>query len=203
MNRLRITLALTVLLALPLAFVACGESDPDPTTVLDRALSRSNLAGFAINEDGRDGGIVSVQALGYEDRVLDQRQVAAGPRVMSELRAALGSGSGLRRLVDDLEYEGEAPVEEAATDHISGQLEVAGLARALKEAGGDEVGSLAGLDGSADLEKTLTSAEFDLYAGQDDGVIRRLDLTLALDDPDNALPPTRIRFSLMPAPSQP
>lgn len=200
---MRIALVLTMLVALPLALGACGNDDPDPTTVLDRALSRSNLAQFAAGQGEagqgeREAGMVAVQALGHQDRVLDERRVAAGPRVMSELTQALGSGSGLRKLVDNLAYDGVTTTGGTATDHISGQLDVAGMARALKDAGGDEVGSLAGIDGPPDLEKSLHSADFDLFAGQEDGVIRRLDLTLALDDPDNALPPTRIRFSLTP-----
>ena len=198
LERLRIPLAVSILLALLLAASGCGESDPDPDTVLDRALTRQNLSDFGVGPDGPVSGVVSVQALGYEDRVLNQRQVEAEPAVMSGIRDALGSGTGLRGLVDNLEYVGSTEVSGDETEHVSGDLDVSGLASALEDAGGGGVGALAGVEAGTDLEETLSSADFDLYAGTGDGVIRRLDLTLALDDPGNALPPTRIRFSLTP-----
>jgi hypothetical protein len=198
LERLRIPLASTVLLALLLAFGGCGGSEPDPEQVLDRALTLENLAEFGRGQDGPAGGVVEVEALGYEDRVLQEQSVKADPSVITQIRDALGSDSGLRGLLGDLEYDGEADLSGTETDHVSGELEVAGLARALDDAGGSGIGRLAGVDKGIDLEKTLTSAEFDLYAGQNDSVIRRVDLTLAIDDPDNALPPTRIRFSLTP-----
>jgi hypothetical protein len=198
LERLRIPVASIVLLALVLALAGCGGKDPDPEQVLDRALTRENLAEFGRDPSGPAGGVVEVQALGYEDRVLQEQRVEANPSVMTRIRDALGSDSGLRGLLDDLEYEGEADLSGTGTDHVSGQLEVAGLARALDDAGGGGVSQLAGVDRDIDLEKSLVSAGFDLYAGQEDSVIRRLDLTLAIDDPGNALPPTRIRFSLTP-----
>lgn len=198
LERLRFPLAATILLAFALAVGGCGSSDPDPSTIIDRALTRENLSGFGNGPDGPVAGIVAVQALGYEDKVLEQREVKADPRVMSEIRQALGDDNGLRGIVDEPEYDGHAEVNGVDTNHVSGELDVNGLARALNDAGAGGVGQLAGVGGDLDLEKSLSSADFDLYAGTDDGVIRKLDLTLALDDPDNALPPTRIRFSLTP-----
>ena len=201
LERTRIPLVLVLVLAFSLVMQACGSSDPDPATILDRALTREHLSSFGNGSGGPTGGIVSVEALGYEDRVLDERKVAADPQVMSDIRSALGSDSGLRGLVGDLRYDGTEEVSGFGTDHISGELDVAGLARALEAAGGGEVGQIAGVKTGSSLEDSLVSADFDLYAGQQDGDIRRLDLTLALDDPDNALPPARIRFSLTPRPS--
>lgn len=198
MKRLPTFLVLALLLALPVAIAACGNEDPDPATVLDRALTPEHLSGFGDGSGGAAGGVVAVQALGYEDRVLNERRVAASPAVMSQIREALGADNGLRALVGGLEYEGNETVDGAGTNHISGDLDVAGLARALKDAGGGGVGKVAGAAGPADLEDSLTAADFDLFADSETGSIRRLDLTLALDDPDNALPPTRIRFSLTP-----
>jgi hypothetical protein len=194
LERLRFSFALALLLALPVAFAACGNSDPDPATVLDRALTPAHLSGFG----GGSGGVVAVQALGYEDRVLDQRKVEASPAVMGQIRDALGADNGLRTLVQDLRYEGNQTLGGVETDHISGDLDVTGLAKALKQAGGGEVGRVAGVAAGTDLEDSLSEAEFDLFADADSAAIRRLDLTLALDDPSNALPPTRIRFSLTP-----
>jgi hypothetical protein len=194
LERLRFSLALALLLALPVAFAACGNSDPDPATVLDRALTPEHLSGFGSGS----GGVVAVQALGYEDRVLDERKVEASPAVMGQIRDALGADNGLRTLVGDLHYEGTETVGGVETDHISGDLDVTGLAKALKQAGGGEVGKIAGVAAGTDLEDSLSAADFDLFADAESGATRRLDLTLSLDDPDNALPPTRIRFSLTP-----
>ncbi|MCB0862588.1 MAG: hypothetical protein KDB66_05165 [Solirubrobacterales bacterium] len=201
MERLRFPLLAMLLLAIPVALPGCGGNDPDPATVLDRALTRENLSAFGNGPEGPAGGVVKVQALGYEDRVLDEREVAARASVMSDIREALGADSGLRGLVDDLQYDGTEAVAGVATSHVSGDLDVAGLAKALDQAGGGDVGAIAGVDTGKNLEDSLVAADFDLYAGEEDGTIRRLDLTLALDDPDNALPPTRIRFSLTPNPS--
>ena len=198
LERLRIPLLVTILLASLLAFAGCGSSDPDPSTVLDRALTRENLATFGNGPGGPVGGVVKVQALGYEDRVLDERRVGASASVLSDIREALGSDAGLRGLADDIEYDGTEEVAGVETDHISGSLEVAGLAKALDDAGGKEVTKIAGVESGKGLEDSLAAADFDLYAGEEDGTIRRLDLTLALDDPGNALPATRIRFSLTP-----
>ena len=185
------------MLALPVAFAACGSSEPDPSTVLDRALTPEHLAGFGSGPNGSGGGVVRVEALGFEDRILEERKVDASPGVMSRIRDALGADNGLRILVDEIRYEGEVTVDGLETERISGQLDVPGLARALKESGAGDVGQVAGVAGK-DLENSLSSADFDLYADRDTGSLQRLDLTLALDDPDNALPPTRIRFSLTP-----
>lgn len=200
LERPRFPLFVALAIALFAGVAGCGDSEPDASGVLDRALTRGKLAGFGASPDGSSrGGVVAVQALGYEDGILDERRVGAPPAVMDEIRAALGADSGLRGLAGDLAYEGTTTVDGVDTDHISGSLEVAGLAAALEEAGADEVGSLAGVERGRALGETLAGARFDLYAGREDGVIRRLDLTLSLDDPDNALPPTRIRFSLTPA----
>lgn len=201
LKRLRIPLVLGMLVSLVIVVAGCGSEDPDPGDVLDRALTRQNLSGFGNGPEGPTAGVVSVQALGFEDRILDERRVAADPQVMSEIRQALGADSGLRGMVEDLEFEGTEELAGAETSHISGSIEVAGLADALERAGGSEVGSLAGVDREAALEDSLVAADFDLFAGAEDGTIRRLDLTLAFDDPDNALPPTRIRFSLTPVSS--
>lgn len=202
LDRLRNPIALAVLLALAPFLVACGSSDPDPADVLDRALTRENLSDFGNGPEGPVGGVVTVQALGFEDRILDERRVGASAAVMSQIREALGADSGLRGMVEGLEYEGTDAVDGLPVSHVSGDLDVAGLASALEDAGGADVKALAGVDSGGSLEDSLTDASFDLYAGEDDGTVRRLDLTLAFDNPDNALPPTRIRFSLTSVPSR-
>lgn len=203
LDRPRNPIALAVLLLLLPFLAACGSSDPDPADVLDRALTRENLSAFGNGPDGPVGGVVAVQALGFEDRVLEERKVGASVAVMSQIREALGADSGLRGMVDGLTYEGSQEVEGYPTSHVSGKLDVEGLARSLENAGGADLGALAGVDARNDLQDTLADARFDLYADEEAGTVRRLDLTLAFDDPDNALPPTRIRFSLTSVPSPP
>ncbi len=204
LKRLRITFAMTMLLAVALSLAGCGDDAPDPGDVLDRALTRENLSSFGNGPDGPAGGVVAVQALGAEDRVLEEREVPASPAVMTDIRDALGADNGLRGMVRNLEYEGTEQVISVETSHVSGGLEVEDLAQALEDAAGDEVSGLAGIENDTGLENSLTAATFDLYSGKEDGTIRRLDLTLAFDDPGNALPATRIRFSLTPeSPNQP
>lgn len=184
-----------------MAAVGCGESEPDPEPILDRALRQENLYAFGQVQGSPAENGVAVQSLGHEDAVLDQKLVAAGSEVMTAIRSALGSEEGLRDLIAGLEYEGTDVVKGTVVDHVSGDLDVEGMAQALTKAGGGEVASLAGQAGARSLKQSLVATDFDLYAGQDDGVIRQLDLTIAIDDPDNALPPTRIRFSLAPGPN--
>lgn len=194
---------LSTLLLLPLlAWAGCGESDPDPGTILDRALTRENLAGFGNGPEGPAGGTVTVQALGYEDRVLEETRVRASPAVMSEIRGALGADSGLRAMVENLEYEGNEGEDGIEVHRISGELDPDGLANALEQAGGvEELAGFGPAGATADAEGSLAEASFSLEAGGADGVIKSLDLILAIDDPGNALPPTRVRFTLKPDPS--
>ncbi len=167
----------------------CGAEDPDPEPVLERTLAPKRLAS-AIPEAS-----VKVQSLGYEDRVLEERGLEVPATALKQLRAALSDSSqGFRDLVLGLEYDGTTEIEGVETDHLSGRLDTDALAAAVGK-DGTGVAERFALPGS-DLERSLVEAEFDLYSGTGDSVLRRLDLTLSLDDPDNALPPTRIRFSL-------
>ena len=190
---------MTILLGLLLVVAGCGNDEPDPGQVLDRALTRENLSGFADGPDGPRGGVVTVTALGFGDAVLEERRLKAGPSDLTAIREALGSSdSGLRSLVEGLSLEADEQIDGITANHVSGDLATGELADALTDAGAGDVGSLAGVRQQRGLDETLADADFDLYVGEEDGVIRRLDLTLSLDDPDNALPATRIRFSLTP-----
>ncbi len=189
MNRAILTLAIFLLVPAGAFIAGCGAESPDPDTVLERSLAPERLA-TAFPEAG-----VTVQSLGYEDRVLEERRLAVPDHVLREIRAALAdSNEGFRDLADGLEYVGTAEIGGEETDHISGELDTVALADALDGSSAASPDAI-GLPGS-DLDQTLVGAGFDLYSGTADDVLRRLDLTLSLDDPDNALPPTRIRFSL-------
>lgn len=141
------------------------------------------------------GATVRVQSLGYEDRPLEERVLDVPEPVLRQLRVALGdSRRGFRDLAEDLRYEGESGSGDRAVDHISGTLDTGVLVRAAARAGA--TGTIRPGLSAESLENGLTRVGFDLYGDRASGALDRLDLTLTLDDPDNASPPTRIRFSL-------
>lgn len=201
LNRVSLYLAVFLLLSTGAALAACGQEDPSPESILSRTLTPAGLAAGKL-----DGAVVRVQSLGYEDRVLKERTVAVPDPVLAGLRRGLADGGeGFRRLIRDLRYRGKSEVAGWETDHLSGRLDLDGLKGALGQedvsgilggagvTGGD--GTDPAVPGPAGVE-SLVGADFDLYSGVTDSAMRQLDLTLALGDTDNALPPVRIRFIL-------
>ena len=174
----------------------CGEdSEPaDPYEVLNRAFAE-DATGAAAE--------VEVASLGLDDQALKTRTLSLDSGTYLSIREAIASPqAGLEAVVTDIETEGTEEVDGVETDHVSGQLDVGALIGALVAAleggaGVDENGDpLPGLADLENLRETLVEGDFDLFAAIDDGAFERLDMTLSLDDRDNALPPTRIRFSL-------
>jgi hypothetical protein len=181
--------------------VGCGSDDsPDPESVVESTLGPGS--------PGADGGgtaRITVESLGFEDSVLDSRTVPVPADAYAAIRRALADRgrAGLASLFRDLSSEGSAEVEGVESDHVSGSIDVGQLVRRLSRfdrsgAGADAAaaGAVPALDDLERLEQTVTEAGFDLFSSTGDHRLVRLDLTLAIDDPDNALPPTRIRFSL-------
>ena len=197
----RVTLCLLLLL-LPVVgsgATGCGgEDSPDPETVIRSTLNPANL------DQGSDATAqITVESLGFEDRVLDSRTLPVPADAYAAIGRALADrgDAGLSSLFRDLSSEGTAEVSGAETDHVSGTIDVDRLVRRLSRfnRSGADAGGVGRVPGPGELERlgeTLTAAGFDLYSAVDDRRLERLDLTLAIDDPDNALPPTRIRFSL-------
>ena len=70
------------------------------------------------------------------------------------------------------------------------------LESASEQVGDAAAAALPGVGELAELREKLVGADFDLYAQSGDGTFEQLDLTLSIDDRENASPPTRIRFSL-------
>lgn len=175
-----------------------GENRPDPESVIRETFAPGNLS-----PDPANGMQVTVESLGFEDRVLDSRTLTVPDDAYAAIRRALAdrADGGLTSLFRDLASEGTAEVDGVESDHVSGKIDVEALIaelRNLDQSAADSA-TAGGIPGLADLdrlEKSLTSAEFDLYSGTGGHRLEQLDLTLAIDDPDNALPPTRIRFSL-------
>lgn len=179
----------------------CGGDDrpaKDPYEVLNGAFETPAPVG-----DEQPGGEVVVASLGYQDSILRRRVLTVDPPTYASITEAIASPQrGLEDVVADIEYEGTEEIDGVETDHVSGRLDIEKLISSLEKAisagaaGEDEGEALPGLGNLSRLEETLVDGRFDLYADRDGGAFERLDMTLSLDDRDNALPPSRIRFSL-------
>lgn len=200
MKRLTLSLLAFSLILVGVAASGCGEdaAPPDPNEVLNRAFDDVE-AGTAPETAAE----VDVVSLGYEDQPLRTRKLTVNEATYSSIRQAIASPErGLRSVVTGIESEGTAEIDGTESDHVTGRLDIDRLITALTKAsekggGLDKGGSeLPGLGDLERLRETLVEGRFDFYAATDSGAFERLDLTLSLDDRENALPPTRIRFSL-------
>jgi hypothetical protein len=183
-----------------LSVVGCGGgSEPDPREVLDTALARQALLAPPVGP-----AEVEVASLGFEDAVLERQVLridAVTNRTIREaLAGAVGGDRGLAGLLRDLTYAGEGEVDGVEVERVTGSIDVEGLietVRPLASSTGDPgSGQVPGLGDLEQLSESLVAAGFELSAAGNDGTMERFDLILALDDPGNALPPSRIRFSL-------
>ncbi len=189
-----------------LALSGCGAgSDPDPQQVLDTALSRESLLSPPVGD-----AEVVVSSLGFEEAVLDSRLLEVDRDTHEEIRETLagsatdasdeGGEAGLAALIDDLSAEDSGELDGVAVDRVSGSIDVDGLVDRIRplteQPGAADSESIPGVGELDLLENTLVAADFELFAAEDDGTLERFDLILSLDDPGNALPPSRIRFSL-------
>lgn len=209
---------LAVAILLPLS--GCGgEPEADPQQVLDTALNRESLLALPVAP-----AEVEVASLGFNDAVLDSRRLAISAGTNRTIREALagsagegvGAGEGtdegaggdaeqgLAGLIDGLATGEAAELDGEQVDSVTGSIDVDGLiesVRPLAEEPGDEGSAeIPGVGELDRLQQTLVAAEFELFAAGDDGSLERFDLILSFDVPDNALPPSRIRFSLTDAP---
>jgi hypothetical protein len=184
-------------LALGLSGCAGGDR-PDPETLLDQAFSRSSLLAGGVGPT-----TVEVASLGFRDRVLEAREVAVAASTHRELLEALASSAssdgaaiGLVSLASDLETGERGEVNGVEAWPVSGTIETGDLLEALREADGAGLGQDLGVGGRDSLERTLRGVGFEAWISTDTEALERLDLTVELDDPGNALPPSRIRFRL-------
>jgi hypothetical protein len=186
-----------------LSLAGCGDSTKsDPQQVLDDALSRESLLAPPVGP-----AEVEVASLGFEDAVLD-RQILSIDREtnVAVLEALAGSNEGeedlgLATVIEDLSAEEPIELDGSEVERVSGSIDVEGLInqiRPLSEGrdGADGPNDIPGVGRLNRLEQSLVAADFELFARKGDGALQRFDLILALDDPVNALPPSRIRFSL-------
>jgi len=100
-------------------------------------------------------------------------------------------------LLTNLKDEGDADVEGASTQHISGDLDVGKVVDSLKSAlsNASTLGAFGGIDTSQlpsasqldQVRKAVKSAHFDLYSGKDDHILRRLTISIAVQQGANKL----------------
>lgn len=180
-----------------------GDDGPAPREVVRTALDRDSLLRPPIGPTE-----VEVSSLGFNDAVLERQTVAIDARTHRDVLEALAGAPGDRRspglvgLSRGLEFGGTDPEGAIAgtperLEAVTGRIEARDLTRALQRpgAGVARVGGVGGVD------RNLVRADFTLYTAGPKYDFRGLDLVLVQDDPDNALPPTRIRFRLA-APGQ-
>ncbi len=205
MKPIRSSLALLFVAAVLLPGAACGgDPDSDAERVLETALGRESLLAPPV---GR--AEVEVSSLGFEDAVLESRLLEVDRDTNAEIREALagsadpgvdGGDPGLAALIDDLSLEDSQELDGVEVDRVSGSLDVEGLIERIRpiaeQPGAGESEQIPGVGELDRLGQTLVAAEFELLASADDGSLERFDLILSLDDAGNALPPSRVRFSL-------
>jgi hypothetical protein len=153
---------------------------------------------------------VEVASLGFGDAVLDRQILRIDRETNVAVLEALAvstegeEDAGLATVIGRLSAEDPTELGGVDVERVSGAIDVDGLIdqiRPLAESqdgveGSDEIPGVGELD---QLEQSLVSANFEVFADAGDGSLERFDLILALDDPGNSLPPSRIRFSLTPA----
>lgn len=174
-----------------------GEEFPDPRGLVDRAFAREALL------DGPVGpASVEVANLGFGDRILEARIVPVDApthreilRLLSSDSSGEGAATGLVSLAGGLETGEGGEVGGVEAYPVSGMIETGDLVDAVEGAGAD-VGEDLGVEDVKSLRQGLESVEFTAWVSKDEEKLERLDLVLALDDPGNSLPPSRIRFRL-------
>lgn len=191
----------TVILAVAAIVVAgCGDEPPsaNPQQVIETAFPNGAPAAQATRS-----AKVEVASIGFEDRVLDSRTLDVNPKTYAEVRKAItgagGRGGGLFGLAENIETVGTEDLDGTEVDHVTGDFDVKQLVGQLESASrraGAAAVSLPGVGQLTELRDKLVGAKFDLYAQSGDGTFDQLDLTLSIDDRENASPPTRLRFTL-------
>ncbi|MGK2931650.1 MAG: hypothetical protein ACSLFD_02540 [Solirubrobacterales bacterium] len=183
------------------AFVAAGcgddEAPADPGQVIESSFPDD--AGKSTTASAT----VAVASLGFEDSVLETRTLTVDPGTYAEVKEAIGGtggeSEGLFGLAGNVESVGTEDLDGTEVDHVTGEFDVVKLVDEL-EAASQQVGaaaaSLPGVGELDELRDKLVGAQFDLYAQSETGELQQFDLTLSVDDRENASPPTRIRFSL-------
>jgi hypothetical protein len=157
--------------------VDAGEASQN----VDAGLTLAEGAGYV----AVDGTAYEVDEATYSSFSDAYRQSFEAQRDEGEDGSAVLSQLGVdpSQWLSDVTNEGTVDIEGTETVHISGSADVAQIvadARRLAEAGGQAAGLPPGE--LENLQESVRDATVDVYTGADDNILRRLDLTLELDD---------------------
>lgn len=185
-------------------FESQGATKP-PKLDLNLKFDAKNQSGKSTSFDGGlistgDSAFVNYKGTDYQvDQTLfDQykQKLAQSGSKQSQSKQSVGALlkqlgiSSPQDLLTNLKDEGDADVEGASTQHISGDLDVGKLIDSVKSAlsNASTLGSLGGLDTSKlpsasqldQVKNAVKSAHFDLYSGKNDHILRRLTISIAV-----------------------
>jgi hypothetical protein len=140
--------------------------------------------GAFVAADGTDYEVDEATFMGFQDLYA---QSAKSQEAESEEGAALFSQLGIdpATWLTDVSNEGTEEVGGAETVHISGSADIGRIVEDTQGLAANAPGG-AGELGSGQikqLEEGVKSATVDVYTGEDDQILRRLDLALELEDP--------------------
>ena len=192
-------------------FESQGSTKP-PKLDLNLKYDTKSQSGKSSSFDGGlistgDSAFVNYKGTDYEvDQTLfDQykQQLAQSGSKQGQSKQSAGALlkqlgiSSPQDLLTNLKDEGDADVEGASTQHISGDLDVGKVVDSLKSAlsNASTLGSLGGIDTSKlpsasqldQVKNAVKSAHFDLYSGKDDHILRRLTVSIAVQQGANKL----------------
>jgi hypothetical protein len=143
-----------------------------------------------------DSGFVSYQGQAYQ---LDAQTFGVVQDIFASASQQQGEQqqSGLpqvKTFLTDLTNEGTADVEGTETVHISGAVDIEKLVDTLRPLA-EQADELGGLGATAQLPspeeldqltELVESADFDVYSGTEDNLLRKLDLNFDLQDPSGS-----------------
>jgi hypothetical protein len=140
--------------------------------------------GAFVAADGTDYEVDEATFMGFQDLYAES---AKSQEAESEEGAALFSQLGIdpATWLTDVSNEGTEEVGGAETVHISGSADIGRIVEDTQGLAANAPGG-AGELGSGQikqLEEGVKSATVDVYTGEDDQILRRLDLALELEDP--------------------
>jgi len=173
------------------AKAASGKS-----TSFDGGLISTGDSAF-VNYKGTDYEVDQTLFDQYKQQLAKQgSQAGQSQQSPGALLKQLGISSP-QDLLTNLKDEGDADVEGASTQHISGDLDVGKVVDSLKSAlsNASTLGAFGGIDTSQlpsasqldQVRKAVKSAHFDLYSGKDDHILRRLTISIAVQQGANKL----------------
>jgi hypothetical protein len=192
-------------------FESQGATKP-PKLDLSLKYDAKTQSGKSSSFDGAlistgDSAFVNYKGTDYQidQTIFDQykQQLAQSGSKQSQSKQSVGALlkqlgiSSPQDLLTNLKDEGDADVEGTSTQHISGDLDVGKVVDSLKSAlsNASALGSLGGIDTSKlpsssqldQVKNAVKSAHFDLYSGKDDHILRRLTVSIAVQQGANKL----------------